>query len=242
MDGIRATAIVLAAGQGKRMQSEIPKQYLPLCGKPVIYYSLKAFEDSAIDDIVLVAGKGEEAFCQKEILEKYGFGKVRAVVAGGKERYASVINGIQAINWDCGYIFIHDGARPLISGEIIERAYREVRQAKACVVGMPVKDTIKIADENGCVADTPARSLVWQIQTPQVFERGLITCAYEKLLREEDTLSAKGIAVTDDAMVVEYFMKTPVKLVQGSYENMKITTPEDLKIAELFLRGLSEKG
>ena len=108
--------------------------------------------------------------------------------------------------------------------------------SKACIVGMPVKDTIKIADQRGCVAETPARSLVWQIQTPQVFEKKLITLAYEKLLSEEYRLSAEGVAVTDDAMVVEYFTDTPVRLVQGSYENIKITTPEDLKIAENLLQ------
>ena len=110
-----------------------------------------------------------------------------------------------------------------------------MQHSKACVVGMPVKDTIKIADEQGYVAETPARSLVWQIQTPQVFEKNLITAAYEKLLSQEHRLLEEGVTVTDDAMVVEYFMSTSVKLVRGSCENIKITTPEDLKIAEILL-------
>ena len=235
MNKIRTTAIVLAAGQGKRMQSSVHKQYLLIKGKPVLYYPLKAFEDSIIDDIVLVVGEGEEDFCQREVLDKYGFHKIRAIVRGGKERYHSVAYGIRSINWECDYIFIHDGARPFVDDEIIKRVFDEVRRSKACAVGMPVKDTIKIADEKGFVAGTPDRARIWQIQTPQVFEKQLIAAAYERLLMEEKKLIAEGVMVTDDAMVVEYFMNTPVKLVHGSYENIKITTPEDLKIAETFV-------
>lgn len=235
MSESRTTAIVLAAGQGKRMHSNVRKQYLLIQGRPVLYYSLKAFEDSMIDDIVLVVGEGEEEYCETQIVKKFGFCKVRAITQGGKERYHSVACGIRAIDWDCDYVFIHDGARPFVDDEIIQRAFFEVKASKACVVGMPVKDTIKISDQNGYVADTPARSLVWQIQTPQVFDKELISCAYQKLLANEEKLASAGVTVTDDAMVVEYFMNTPVKLVQGSYENMKITTPEDLEIAEIFL-------
>lgn len=235
MNAIRTTAIVLAAGQGKRMQSSVRKQYLLIKDKPVLYYSLKAFEDSIIDDIVLVVGDGEEDFCQKEILGKYGFRKIRAVVCGGKERYHSVAYGIRRICWECDYIFIHDGARPFVEDEMIKRAFAEVKRFKACVVGIPVKDTIKIADEKGFVANTPDRSRIWQIQTPQVFKKQLIAEAYEKLLVEEKNLLAEGVTVTDDAMVVEHFMSVPIKLVRGSYRNIKITTPEDLKIAETFV-------
>ncbi|MDE6220918.1 MAG: 2-C-methyl-D-erythritol 4-phosphate cytidylyltransferase [Lachnospiraceae bacterium] len=235
MNEIRTTAIVLAAGQGKRMRSNVHKQYLLIRDKPVLYYSLKAFQDSVIDDIVLVVGEGEEDFCQKEILDKYGFRKIRAIVCGGKERYHSVAYGIRSINWECDYILIHDGARPFVDDEIIKRVLDEVGRSRACAVGMPVKDTIKIADEKGYVASTPDRSRIWQIQTPQAFEKQLITAAYEKMLAEEKELPAGGVTVTDDAMVVEYFMKIPVKLVQGSYANIKITTPEDLKIAEVLI-------
>lgn len=235
MDGFKVTAIVLAAGQGKRMESTVHKQYLLLKDKPVLYYSLKAFEDSQVDDIVLVVGKGEQEFCQKEILDKYNFHKIKAIVEGGKERYHSVAYGIQAICWECKYVLIHDGARPFVDEGMIHRAIDEVQISKACVIGMPVKDTIKISDEKGYVSDTPARSLVWQVQTPQAFDKNIIADAYSKLLIEEEKLSVIGIAVTDDAMVVEYFMKIPVKLIQGSYKNIKITTPEDLKIAEILL-------
>jgi 2-C-methyl-D-erythritol 4-phosphate cytidylyltransferase len=231
----KTTAIVLAAGQGKRMNSSVHKQYLLIKGKPVLYYALKAFDDSLVDDIILVTGKDEINYCQDKIINNYGFKKVRAIVVGGRERYHSVYNGIKAISWECDYIFIHDGARPFVTCEIIERAYSQVCRSNACIVGMPVKDTIKISDADGFVADTPKRSDVWQVQTPQVFEKKLIETAYEKLMDNEEVLLSDGISITDDAMVVEYFEKAKVKLVQGSYENIKITTPEDLKIAETFV-------
>lgn len=236
MDKIRTTAIVLAAGQGERMHSSVHKQYLLIKDKPVLYYALKAFEDSTlINDILLVVGKGEETYCQKEIQEKFDFHKIQTIVCGGKERYHSVAYGIRSIEWDCDYVFIHDGARPFVDAGIIERTFHEVRQSRACVAGMPVKDTIKIAGADGFVESTPDRSRIWQIQTPQVFEKKIIADAYEKLLTEEKDLLADGITITDDAMVVEHFMNMPVKLVQGSYQNIKITTPEDLKIAEVFV-------
>lgn len=232
------TAIVLAAGQGKRMGSKVAKQYLLIKDKPVLYYTLKAFEDSLIDNIILVTGSGEEEYCQKEIVEAYGFFKVAAIVSGGKERYHSVNKGLEAVSEyvpDCEYVFIHDGARPFVTDEIIKRAYEEVKKSKACVVGMPVKDTIKIADEEGFAKTTPNRNLVWAVQTPQVFQFSLIKGAYEQLIEKEESLKQQGVLITDDAMVAETFTKEKVKLVEGSYENIKITTPEDLKIAESFL-------
>ena len=224
------TAIVLAAGSGKRMGTKVQKQYLELAGKPILYYSLQAFEDSPlIDDIILVTGKEEIAYCKEEIVEKYQIKKVRKIVAGGKERYHSVHNGLQEVDFG-GYVFIHDGARPFVTNEIIEAAYHEVVKCRACVVGMPVKDTIKIADEEGYIAQTPNRAFVWQIQTPQVFETELVKAAYAKLMEQPD------VNVTDDAQVVESMMYEDVKLVKGSYENIKITTPEDLEIANIFVQ------
>ena len=231
------TAVVLAGGSGKRMGTKVHKQYLMLKGYPVLYYSLKAFQDSAwIDEIVLVSGAGEEEYCQKEIVEKYGFSKVRKIVSGGAERYNSVWNGLQQITEEDGFVYIHDGARPFVDEAMIGRAYEEVSASGACVIGMPVKDTIKIADENGYIASTPKRSLVWQIQTPQVFDAELIVSAYREVIEREQELLSQGVQITDDAMVVEYVCEHPVKLVQGSYENMKLTTPDDLEVAEAFLQ------
>ena len=222
-------AIVLAGGQGKRMGTEVQKQYLDIAGKPLLYYSLHAFQKSnIIDEIVLVVGKGQEEYCKTEIVEKYHITKVHAIVEGGKERYHSVWNGLQKT--DDGYVFIHDGARPFVTEDILMRVYDEVQKFKACVVGMPVKDTIKISDAEGFVDATPQRSRVWMIQTPQVFETVLIKEAYRRLMEEERS------DVTDDAMVAELMLGVKVKLVEGSYENIKITTPEDLDIGEIFVK------
>ncbi len=229
MQKSRCTAIVLAGGQGKRMGTKVQKQYLEICGKPVLYYALQCFQNSdLIDDIILVVGSGQEDYCQKEIVEKYRFAKVSKIVTGGAERYHSVWNGLQEV--EDGYVFIHDGARPFVTEEILYRAYEEVQKYQACVVGMPVKDTIKIADEECFSKETPNRKDVWMIQTPQVFDCDLIKKAYELLMQRED------IAVTDDAMVAETMLQQKVKFVIGSYENIKITTPEDLQIAEIFAK------
>lgn len=232
------TAIILAAGQGKRMGAGVAKQYLLIKDKPVLYYTIKAFEDSLVDSIILVTGEGEAEYCRNEIVEAYHFKKVAAIVTGGKERYHSVANGLGAVSCqekECDYVFIHDGARPFVTNSMIERAYEQVKKTGACVVGMPVKDTIKIADEEGFAETTPKRSRVWAVQTPQVFAFPLIYSAYEQLIENEEKLKARGIMITDDAMVAETFTKAKVKLVEGSYENIKLTTPEDLKIAEAFL-------
>ncbi len=231
----RTAAVVLAAGSGKRMGSNIKKQYMLIGGKPVIYYSLKAFQDSFIDEIVLVVSPGDVDYCREEIVERYGFGKVHHIVEGGKERYHSVAKGLQHISC-CDFVFIHDGARPVLTAEILDRALASVSKYDACVVGMPVKDTIKIADQEGNIASTPNRNLVWMVQTPQVFSYSLIREAYRNLILKEQELAWEGIVVTDDAMVVETLTGHPVKLVAGSYENIKITTPEDISIAENFLK------
>ena len=172
----------------------------------------------------------------EEIVNKYHFGKVRAVVSGGKERYDSVWNGLKAVRDGMageeakeGYVYIHDGARPFVDEEIIKRAYTCVEENRACVAGMPSKDTVKIVDENQFAVTTPARKYVWNVQTPQVFETALITQAYEKLMQHDRE------NVTDDAMVVEQEMQIPVKLFEGSYCNIKSTTPEDLETAKGFI-------
>ena len=227
-------AVLLAAGRGTRMQSGTPKQYMLLGGKPLLYYALKALQESFVRKIVLVASEGELAYCQEHIVQEYGFDKVTAVVAGGKERYHSVQAGLNALG-ECDYVLIHDGARPFVTREILERVYSGVRKYHACVAGMPVKDTIKIVDEDGFASATPKRDLVWTVQTPQAFSYDLIREAYVLLAEKEGDLERQGIHITDDAMVVETFTKRKVKLVEGSYQNIKLTTPEDLLIAEAFL-------
>lgn len=233
---MKTTAIVLAGGSGKRMNSSVKKQFLQIHDKPLLYYALKAFEDSFVDSVILVASEEDKEYCQKEIVEKYHFYKVKKIVSGGKERYHSVANGVMVAD-ECDYIFIHDGARPFITQDMLERLLEAVKKANACVAGMPVKDTIKIADVEGYIESTPKRDLVWMIQTPQVFSYELILNAYTILLKEESSLIEKGISITDDAMVVETLIGEKVKLVEGSYKNIKITTPEDISVAEGFLQG-----
>ncbi|MCI8372526.1 MAG: 2-C-methyl-D-erythritol 4-phosphate cytidylyltransferase [Lachnospiraceae bacterium] len=227
-------AVVLAAGSGSRMQSKIKKQYLEIEGKPLIYYALQAFEQSSVEQVVLVAAPGDEDYCRREIVETYQFHKVKKIIGGGKERYHSVFYGLQQLDL-CDYVLIHDGARPFVTPYMIERALDGARTYQACVVGMPVKDTIKISDSNGYAEYTPNRKSVWMIQTPQAFSFPLIREAYEKLLQQTE------VSVTDDAMAVETFMNKKVKLIPGSYYNIKITTPEDLKTAEVFLKDQSYK-
>lgn len=227
-DGKRTAAIVLAAGSGKRMGTSVHKQYLLIKDKPVIYYTLQAFEASDVDDIILVTGADEIDYCRETIVEKYNFHKVRAVIAGGKERYDSVYEGLKVLS-DCDYVLIHDGARPLISKDLINANISCVQKENACITAVPAKDTIKVADDNGYVADTPDRSKLWQIQTPQTFSYALVTEAYRKRAEADDT------TVTDDAMVVEKYANYPIYLLKGDYRNIKITTPEDLIIAEAFL-------
>ena len=250
-------AIVLSAGRGSRMHMETAKQYLDLCGRPVIAWSLRAFERfEGIDDVILVSAAEDIEYCRSEIVDRYGFRKVRSIVPGGAERFLSVWEGLKEAQRlqsagsgtaagdrmmpPCGpeeracgdsgsYVFIHDGARPLVDRGILLRTLEDVRRYGACTAAMPVKDTIKISDENGFAIRTPDRSFLWQIQTPQVFSFSLAYRAYQKLIREGDA------DVTDDAMVVERETDARVKLTEGYWQNIKITTPEDLAIAALFL-------
>lgn len=247
MSSEKCTAIILAAGSGKRMRSAMAKQFMPLGGRPVLWYSLQAAEKSeVIDECILVAAEGDIPYVRREIVERYGFRKVCAIVAGGKERYESVYNALLAMEPGdpavCGgYVFIHDGARPFLTEDILEATYRGACRHRACVAAVPVKDTIKIADESGFVARTPDRSRMWAVQTPQVFEAPLIVEAYRKLF-ERMGEGAATVPVTDDAMVLEAMTGIPVKLVEASYRNIKITTPEDIRIAEAFLGDTQASG
>lgn len=237
------TAVVLAAGQGKRMGTKVAKQYLEIGGRPLLYYTLRAFEQSPlIDAIVLVVGDGDQiSYCKKEIVDAYNFRKVDTITIGGKERYDSVFCALNVIHSNMcaaareGYVFIHDGARPVVTQEVLERCLEAAKKYEACVAAMPVKDTIKLADEEGFAAATPRRDLLWMVQTPQTFSFPLIYGAYCEMAARKKQLEEEKIRITDDAMVVETFTDKRVKLVEGSYENIKVTTPDDLKLAAAFL-------
>ncbi len=240
----RCTAIVLAAGSGSRMQGDVPKQYMMLAGRPVIWYALSAVERSrVIDDCILVAAEENIEFVREEIVKKHHFSKVDTVTAGGEQRYDSVMQALRVIeggglkvpNHD-GYVFIHDGARPFLTERMLVRLADAVCEYHACAAAMPAKDTIKITDDEGFALQTPDRRSVWNVQTPQVFDTRVIVEAYERLFGRLQKLQEQGIAITDDAGVVEAFTRYRVKMVEGSYGNIKLTTPEDMIIAEAFIR------
>lgn len=227
------TAIVLSGGQGKRMGSNIAKQYLELNGKPIIWYSMAAMQKSEfIDDIVLVIRPEDETLVMNEVLNDNSFIKPVRIAYAGNERYESVWNGLKLIFDDSApkpdYVFIHDGARPFVSEEIIKRNYEGVIEHGACVSAVKSKDTVKIVDEDGCIISTPDRNTVWNMQTPQSFEAQLIYSAYKKAIESKKTY------FTDDAMMVEEFTDKSVFVALGDYRNIKITTPDDLLSAENF--------
>ena len=217
------SAIILAAGKGQRMGTELPKQFLSMGDDMLLTKTIRVFEESSvIQDIVLVTSEDWIGFCKTEIVDREGFRKVRKIVAGGKERYDSVYQGLLACP-NADYVFIHDGARPFVTEEILVRTQEAVEKYEACAVGIPSKDTVKIVDEDGFVESTPPRENVWNIQTPQAFSYPLIRAAYE-VVRDNNMTG-----ITDDAMIIERSRLAKVKLVMGSYYNIKITTPEDMK-------------
>lgn len=243
MDKKRCTAVILAAGSGSRMHSAVPKQFMELKGRPLIWYSLEAVERSSIiDDCILVTGAGDIAYMRREIVEKYGFSKVSCITAGGGQRFESVARALEVLenrepSRGDGYVFIHDGARPFLTEKILEDTYAAAYAYGACVAAMPSKDTVKLADPEGYACQTPNRNSVWLVQTPQVFEERMICEAYRMLMTGLSSLEEQGIEITDDAMVVETMLHRHVKLVPASYENIKVTTPEDMKIAAALLAG-----
>lgn len=210
------------------MGTAVEKQYLPIKGYPVLYYSLAAMQESFLDEIILVAGADRIEYCREEIVERYHFTKVTKIVAGGAERYDSVANALAAIDV-ADYVFIHDGARPCLTAEILSRGLACVKEMGACVAAVRSKDTVKIVEVDGKISYTPNRESVWIIQTPQVFAFDLIREAHEKMKMVDKT------GITDDAMVVEKMLGAPVYVFEGDYKNIKITTAEDLTTAEEYL-------
>ncbi len=232
----KCTAVMLAAGIGLRMGGDVKKQYLMLDGMPMFLLSIQTMQkNDCITDMIVMAYE-DDVELVRELLEEYGcMDKIRRIVVGGKERVHSVSNGLEEIDWPCDYVFIHDCARPFLDDETIYRLYETVKETNACVAGVPAKDTVKIVDSNGDVEQTPNRDKVWIVQTPQVFSLDLIRKAHRKALAQEESLSRQGIILTDDAMVAELAVDCPVRMVQSTYRNIKLTTPEDLIIGEALL-------
>lgn len=231
--------IVLAGGSGKRLGAEIPKQYIEINGKPLLYYCLKAFEESAVDRVSIVADEEHLQFVVSEIVEKFHLKKVIRVCQGGAERFDSVHHGLDDLQDVAGeedIVLIHDGARPFITADEINAMIAEVRMHGAAIAAMPVKDTIKVSDDEGFVAATTIRKNTWQIQTPQGFRYGLIKEAYDRASGMVFATGEPGKVFTDDSMVIEaIFPEQKTKLVKTSYENIKITTADDLDVAKARL-------
>lgn len=221
------SAIIVAGGKGKRMECGISKQFIIVNEKPMLYYTLTKFlAFKAIDNIVLVLPEDEIEYCKKEVLEKYSL-KVSAIIAGGKERQESVYNGLKAcVNSDI--VLIHDGARPFVSEKIINDGISYAKKYGAAAPGVTPKDTIKVRNADGFSKETPSRESLIAIQTPQVFKGEVIIECHEKIRNSK-------IAVTDDTMVVETYGHK-VYLYEGEYTNIKITTKEDLLIAEYLAK------
>lgn len=222
--------IVLAAGKGSRMNSDIPKQYINIGGYPVLYYSLKVFQEyGAVERIVITTSVEDIDMVRYDIVGKYGFSKVSDVIQGGKERYDSVYNALQVMD-GVDYVMIHDGARPCVNAQMLDRLCESVMTDKASVPAVPSKDTVRLADDNGYVTMTPDRKYVWNIQTPQVFEMQGICSAYNRFYQERPDCN-----ITDDAMIWEMYDSRKLRLVMGDYMNIKITTPEDIGVAERII-------
>ncbi|EQK48864.1 2-C-methyl-D-erythritol 4-phosphate cytidylyltransferase [[Clostridium] bifermentans ATCC 19299] len=222
--------VIVAAGTGSRMKKDINKQFIKLKNKEIVAHTIEKFYNSEnIDDIVVVIREDEEEYFNKNIKEKYGFTNIK-VAHGGNERQDSVFNGIKMLKKECDVVLIHDGARPFVTDDIIKRSINKANEHNAIVVGVKVKDTIKVVSDNENIVDTPNRSYLWAVQTPQVFKYDIITKAYEDAYNN-------NYYGTDDAMLVERIGYN-VKMIEGSYNNIKITTQEDLEFGEQILKNI----
>lgn len=219
------SAIIVAAGTGKRMKTKVTKQFLEIQGRPVVAHAIDKFQKcDSIDEIIIVTSKMNLDYCRKEIVEKYQFTKVSKVIAGGIERQFSVYNGLQEVNEKTSIVLVHDGVRPFVKIKDIEKTIKEAVRKRACVLGVKARDTIKICNFENKIIRTPDRNRLWAIQTPQTFEYQLLYDAYEMAKRDD-------FIGTDDSMLVER-MGVQVSVIEGSYDNIKITTIEDMIVAE----------
>lgn len=223
--------IIVAAGKGSRMKSAISKQYLLIQNKPIIVHTLESFQRfTSVDEIVLVVGN-DDVMMANNWVEQYGLSKVSAVIAGGGERQDSVYKGLRNLSQHITWVMIHDGVRPFVTREAVDALLAKTKQTHAAVLGVPVIDTIKVVNAEGVIIETPERSRLWAIQTPQAFARQTIEAAHEQARKER-------FIGTDDAMLVER-LGVSVSIVPSDYENIKITTPDDLLQAETIMANRS---
>lgn len=223
------TALIPAAGMGKRMGQKVAKQFLPLGDRPMLAHTLMAFQRaSVIDEIIPILSQEDMESCLREIIERYHITKVRTLVVGGKERQDSVYNGLMKLADDKGVVIIHDGVRPFVGQELIADAVDLAKKGECVAVGVPLKDTVKEVGPDGTVKATLDRNRLWAIQTPQAFPSKVLKRVYAEAY-------SRRFYGTDDATLVER-AGTKVRVIMGSYDNIKITTPEDLLLAEEILK------
>lgn len=224
----KISVLIPAAGQGRRMETSVKKPYLMLGNKPILSHTINRFEqNSVIDEITVIVNESDFTTCNEDVISPYRFRKVRELVAGGETRQTSVFNGLRTLSQNVDFVVIHDGVRPFINDDIIFRCLEATLECGASVAAVPVKETIKVANSDLFIEHTPERDLLWRIQTPQVFRKSLLVDAHNKAIKD-------GISAPDDATLIEK-LGHPVKLVMGSYRNVKLTTPEDLRFAETLL-------
>jgi 2-C-methyl-D-erythritol 4-phosphate cytidylyltransferase len=223
-------AIIVAAGEGRRFGGSVPKTYLPLAGRPMIMRTLeRCFAARSIGDIIVVVGDSELSRCEELIRSDAAFqNRSWSLQTGGPTRQQSVRRGLEKIPPETELVVIHDGARPLVSPDLIDRCVALAREKDAVIAGVRARDTIKIVGSDYRVASTPDRSSLWEIQTPQVFRREVICAAHE-------AARAAGIEATDDSMLVERTGQA-VFVVEGDRSNIKVTLPEDILFAEVLIR------
>jgi 2-C-methyl-D-erythritol 4-phosphate cytidylyltransferase len=226
----RATAIVVAAGEGRRIGGEIPKPYLSIAGRPLVLRTLdRMFSSRVVESVILVVAAGEWARCESLLRADSALQNRRwRMQVGGATRQQSVKRGLEKVSANTDIVIIHDGARPFVSTDLIDRCVEAAILKGAVVAGLPVRDTIKVVAEDRWIQSTPDRGSLWEIQTPQVFKRDLIVAAHDRAERD-------GAEVTDDAMVVER-IGVPVFAIDGERTNFKITVPEDVWFAETLIR------
>ena len=224
----KVCALIPAAGKGSRMAHSVKKPYLKLAQKPILAHTVQRFEqNSAVDAIFVIVDRTDFSECRAAVLRPYPFTKVQELVEGGETRQMSVYNGVRALSADVDFVIVHDGVRPFVTDEVIFACLTAADECGAAVAAVPVKDTIKVANEDSLIVETPVRDRLWAVQTPQVFRKSLLEEAHQ-------VAHARQLTATDDASLVEQ-LGFPVKLVKGSYANLKITTPIDLQVAEVLI-------
>ena len=231
---MKTHAIIVSAGKGVRMNRSTPKQYLLLQGKPVLCHTILAFSKCPeVDEILLVVPEKDIRYCREQLLSGLCLNTPVKVLAGGKRRQDSVFNGILSIDGRDGIVVIHDGVRPLIQPEMISRCIDKAKISGACILGVPLKETLKMVDGDSLIQRTINRESLWAAQTPQAFHYQLIRDAHEAAARA-------GFETTDDAALLER-MGLPVNILQGTGDNLKITTNDDLVLADAILSQIKQE-